>query len=204
MSFKIDSTTTCIDMDQLGRVNVCYNPPDMKSTDRGVPMDIIKTALGAFACLLASSSVNAQEAVFVIRHAEQELTGLVDAGLRPEGRERATDWATILRPSGLDLVVTTEIQRSRATGAIIAEALGVPQVEFSRGGSSGIAEFLRENYPEDVILVVGHTSTIPKMLRNFGYPDAFPISMAAYGWLFIVTPLESGPPAVTRLNINLR
>ncbi len=167
-------------------------------------MDIIKTALGAFACLLASSSVNAQEAVFVIRHAEQELTGLVDAGLLPEGRERATDWATILRPSGLDLVVTTEFQRSRATGAIIAEALEVPRVEFRHGGSSGIAEFLRENYPEDVILVVGHTSTIPKMLRSFGYRDAFPISMAAYGWLFIVTPLESGPPAVTRLNINLR
>ena len=94
-------------MDQLSRVNVCYNVSDVKSTDRGFPMNIIKTALGAFACLLASSSVNAQEAVFVIRHAEQELTGLVDAGLRPEGRERATDWATILGPSGLDLVVTT-------------------------------------------------------------------------------------------------
>ena len=108
------------------------------------PVDIIKTALVAFACLLAGSSVNAQEAVFVIRHAEQELTGKIDAGLRPEGLERATYWASILRPSGLDLVVTTEIERSRATGAIIAEALGVPRVEFSKGGSSSIAEFLRE------------------------------------------------------------
>ena len=167
-------------------------------------MNTFKTALGALACLLVSSSVNAQETVFIIRHAEQELTGLVDAGLRPEGRERATDWATILRPSGLDLVVTTEIERSRATGAIIAEALGVPRVEFSRGGSLSIAEFLRENYPEDVILVVGHSETIPKLLRSFGYPDTFPISKSAYGWLFIVTPLENGPPEVTRLNINLR
>ena len=167
-------------------------------------MNIFKTALGALACLLASSSVNAQETVFIIRHAEQELTGLRDAGLRPEGRERATDWATILRPSGLDLVVTTEIQRSRATGAIIAEALGVPRVEFSKGGSLAIAEFLQENYPEDVILVVGHSGTIPKLLRSFGYPDTFPINRAAYGWLFIVTPLENGPPAVARLNVNLR
>ena len=167
-------------------------------------MDIIKAALAAFACLLASSSVNAQEAVFVIRHAEQELTGTIDAILRPEGRERATDWATILRPSGLDLVVTTEIERSRATGTIIAEALEVPRLEFSRGASSGIAKFLRENYPEDVVLVVGHSGTIPKLLRSFGYPDTFPIGYSEYGWLFIVTPLENGPPAVTRLNINLR
>ncbi|MDC1287904.1 histidine phosphatase family protein [Gammaproteobacteria bacterium] len=167
-------------------------------------MDNIKIALGAFTLLLASSSVNAQEAVFVIRHAEQELTGLVDAGLRQEGLERATDWATILRPSGLDLVVTTEIQRSRATGAIIAEALGVPRVEFSKGASSSIAEFLRENYPEDVVLVVGHSETIPKLLRSLGYSDTFPISKSAYGWLFIVTPLENGPPAVARLNIDLR
>lgn len=167
-------------------------------------MGIIKTALGALACLLASSSVNAQEAVYVIRHAEQELTGTVDAGLRIEGRERATNWATILRPSGIDLVVTTEIKRSRATGAIIAEALGVPQVEFSKGGSSSIAKFLRESYPEDVILVVGHSGTIPKLLRSFGYSDTFPISKSAYGWLFIVTPLENGPPVVARLNINLR
>ena len=167
-------------------------------------MDIIKIALGVFTFLLASSSVNAQEAVFVIRHAEQELTGLVDAGLSQEGLERATDWATILRPSGLDLVVTTEIQRSRATGAIIAEALGVPRVEFSKGGSSSIAAFLQENYPEDVVLVVGHSGTIPKLLRSLGYSDTFPISKSAYGWLFIVTPLENGPPAVARLNINLR
>lgn len=167
-------------------------------------MDIMKTALGALACLLASSSVNAQEAVFVIRHAEQELTGGVNAGLRPEGRERAADWATILRPSGLDLVVTTEIKRSRVTGTIIAEALGVPRVEISEGASSGIAEILRESNPEDVILVVGHSSTIPKMLRSFGYADTFPISRSAYGWLFIVTPVQNGSPAVTRLNINLR
>ena len=71
----------------------------------GFPMEIMKTALAALVCLLASSSLNAQEAVFVIRHAEQELTGGVDAGLLPEGRERADYWATILRPSGLDLVV---------------------------------------------------------------------------------------------------
>jgi broad specificity phosphatase PhoE len=167
-------------------------------------MDIIKIALGAFACLLASSSVYAQEAVFVIRHAEQELTGKIDAGLRPEGLERATYWASILRPSGLDLVVTTEIERSRATGAIIAEALEVPRVEYGEGASPNIAEFLRENYPEDVILVVGHRGTIPKMLRSFGFSDTFPISRSAYGWLFVVTPLENGPPAVTRLNINLR
>jgi len=167
-------------------------------------MNTFKTALGALACLLASSSVNAQETVFVIRHAEQELTGLIDAELRSEGRERATYWATILRPSGLDLVVTTEIERSRATGAIIAEALGVPRVEFNRGGSLAIAKFLRENYPDDVILVVGHSDSIPKLLRSFGYQDTFPISTAAYGWLFIVTPLENGPPAVARLNINLR
>ena len=167
-------------------------------------MDIIKIALGVFVCLLASGSVNAQEAVFVIRHAEDELTGKIDRGLRPEGLERAADWATILRPSGIDLVVTTEIKRSQATGAIIAEALEVPQVEFSRGGSSNIAKFLRENYPEDVILVVGHSETIPKLLRSFGYQDTFPISRSAYGWLFIVTPLENGPPAVARLNINLR
>ena len=167
-------------------------------------MNIFKTALGALACLLVSSGVNAQETVFVIRHAEQELTGLIDAGLRPEGLERAADWATILRPSGLDLVVTSKVQRSRITGAIIAEALEVPRVEFSRGASLALAEFLRENYPEDVILVVGHSGTIPAVLRGFGYADTFPISESAYGWLFIVTPLENSPPAVARLNINLR
>jgi broad specificity phosphatase PhoE len=167
-------------------------------------MKIIKIALGAFACLLASSSVNAQEAVFVIRNAEQELTGKIDAGLLPEGRERATYWASILRPSGLDLVVTTEIRRSRDTGAIIAETLEVPRVEFSYGASPSIAKFMQENYPEDVVLVVGHKSSIPKILRSFGYQDTFPISRSAYGWLFIVTPRENGPPEVTRLNINLR
>ena len=167
-------------------------------------MNLMKIAVGAFACLLASSSVNAQEAVFVIRHAEDELTGEIDRGLRPEGLERAAGWARYLRPAGIDVVVTTEIKRSQETGQIIAEALEVPRVEYSRGASSSIAEFLRENYPEDVILVVGHSETIPKLLRSFGYTDTFKISRSAHGWLFIVTPLENGQPAVARLKINLR
>ena len=167
-------------------------------------MNIVKTALVAFACLLASSSLCAQEAVFVIRHAEDELTGKIDRGLRPEGLERAADWAAILRPSKIDLVVTTEIERSRLTGKIIAETLDVPRVEFNRGASAGIAKFLRENHPEEVVLVVGHSETIPHMLRSFGHPNPFKITRSAHGWLFIVTPLENGPPAVSTLNINFR
>ena len=155
----------------------------------------------AVASTLFTCAANAQETVFVIRHAEQEFTG-ADPELRPKGTERAAYWARVLEPSGLDVVVTSDLRRSQRTGAIIAEGLALERLEFGKHDYKIIVEYLRDNHPEDTILIVGHSGTISPLLREFGHSDRVSISKADYGGLFIVTPIDDASPIVTRLKVD--
>jgi broad specificity phosphatase PhoE len=151
--------------------------------------------------VLAGTCLAAQEAVFVIRHAEQDVFSS-DPGLRPEGRDRARAWARVLAPTGLDVVVTSDLRRSRSTGALVAEALGIPRVEFGKSDYEAIRDFLRESYPEGRVLIIGHSGTISSLLRSFGHTEYVRVSKSDYGGLFIVAPAETGAPMVTRLSIE--
>ncbi|WP_425441127.1 histidine phosphatase family protein [Ruegeria marina] len=58
----------------------------------------------------------AQQAVFLVRHGEKELSG-TDPALIPEGRHRADNWARMLRNAKLEAIVTSDASESGKPGA---------------------------------------------------------------------------------------
>mgnify|MGYP001554835021 CR=1 FL=1 len=82
------------------------------------------------AAMLLATSVNAQEVLFIIRHAEKEVTG-DDPGLTQEGRARSAAWASLLGHAEIDHVITTDARRSQQTGDIIAQVLGLAQTQIA-------------------------------------------------------------------------
>jgi hypothetical protein len=50
-----------------------------------------------------------------------------------------------------------------------------------------------------VVLVVGHSDTVPAILRLMGHPDPVTIAHAEHDNLFVVVPHAAGPPSVVRL-----
>ena len=66
----------------------------------------------------------AQEVVYLIRHAEKELSGN-DPSITEQGRARAGAWAEVLQYVGLDVVFTSDAKRTQQTGQIIADKLGL-------------------------------------------------------------------------------
>jgi hypothetical protein len=50
----------------------------------------------------------------------------------------------------------------------------------------------------DVVLVVGHDSTIPRILELFGHRPRVTIGPNEYDNLFVIVPKEDSPPAVIR------
>jgi broad specificity phosphatase PhoE len=82
--------------------------------------------------------------LFLIRHGETEwnsdrrIQGSVDVPLSAAGREQAAALAQdlVARGLGADRLYTSDLQRSRETGTIIAEGLGIDSV--------GVSPLLRE------------------------------------------------------------
>ncbi len=125
--------------------------------------------------LFAASSVAAQT-VYLVRHAEK-ADASSDPVLSEAGQARATALATLLAEVHPGHVFTSPLQRTRLTAAPTADfhSVTLEPVGFDGGTAAhvaAIADRVRA-LPEDaVVLVVGHSNTIPLIARALGYAEA--------------------------------
>jgi len=137
--------------------------------------------------MLLATSVNAQEVLFIIRHAEKEVAG-EDPGLTQDGRARSAAWASFLKYAEIDHVITTDARRSQQTGDIIAQALGLAQSQIPIQDVTGLIDALEFEHSDDRVLIVGHTETIPSILSRIGHPGTLQIDQEDFSNLFVFSP----------------
>lgn len=150
-------------------------------------------AAALFAALAPFSPAEAQEMVFVMRHAEKEFTG-ADPHLSDAGRKRAHDWAAFLSNADIDIVINTDATRSRETGEIIAMSLDADRAEVPMADVTGLVDLLDFDHAADRVLVVAHTETIPAILQRLGAPEIAPIAADDYANMYVVVAAD-GPAA---------
>jgi len=167
-------------------------------------------ALAACVLLVAPRTAAAQESIIIVRHAERQ-TGDGDDPLSEAGRHRAERLATTLKDAGVTHIFVTDRRRTLETAQPLArlhhlQATPVAIPAGPRGAlnpselqvRATIAAMAR--LPRTaVVLVVGHSDTVPIFLRRLGYPPEITIPENEFDNLFIVTPRASRPPAVVRL-----
>lgn len=172
---------------------------------------------GAVLALLASLSVGAirpavaQSApvpsagpslVLVVRHAEK-ADNSDDPVLSAAGTARAEALAEALRDARVDHVIVTHRQRTRLTAGPVLAARGLtPEVvPFGRSMTehvAAVAEAVRRRRGE-VVLVVGHSNTVPMIVHALGGPRLPDLCDARYAALFAVVP---GAPEGGRLVVS--
>jgi broad specificity phosphatase PhoE len=161
-------------------------------------------AAGAFlviGAVLAGPFVTAaaaQEAVYVVRHAERvddEKLSLLSA----EGHARAARLAGILRDAGITRIFVTEYERTAQTAAPLAERLGLTPAVVPTGEMGALLEKLRAAGPKARVLVAGHSDTVPALLKALGCAEPITIAKAEYDNLFVVVAGGTSGPACLRL-----
>lgn len=154
--------------------------------------------LGALGVGLATAAASpAQTAVFVVRHAEKASDASDrDVPLSEEGKARAERLAVMLRDAGVTAIYSTDTVRTRSTAEPLARAGGRTVRIYSE--VSALAEQLRHE-PEAVVLVVGHSNTVPQLLTAFGVRATIEIGDREFDSLFVVVPRASGEPVFFRL-----
>ncbi len=127
----------------------------------------------------------APRTILLVRHAEREQAPMdQDPPLTAAGRARAQRLATMLARAKVTAIMTTRFQRSRDTAAPLASALKVqPEVESETGAV--IAKLKART--DDTVLVVGHSDTVPDIIKAFGGP-AVTIADDEFDDLFVLEP----------------
>jgi broad specificity phosphatase PhoE len=143
----------------------------------------------------------AQQAVIVVRHAENNGDTLTEAGLA-----RARRLAEVLADAGVRAIYTTDTKRTRGTAAPLAAARGLKVQLYDVGHSPkgvdarAFAATLRTTHPDDVVLVVGHSDTIGGIVKALGCAEEVTIAAPDYDNLLVVVPKGAGAATLVRLS----
>ncbi|MGE5244784.1 MAG: histidine phosphatase family protein [Betaproteobacteria bacterium] len=150
------------------------------------------------AVLAPARAAVAQEAVFLVRHAERADSS-ADSPLSPAGRRRAARLADLLKDAGITAIYTTDFRRTIQTAAPLARASRVEAVALPAADRDALLAKIRSAGAHDRLLVVGHSNTVPDILRALGVETPVTIGEAEYDNLFVVIPERGEAPHLLRL-----
>ncbi|MEO5823553.1 MAG: histidine phosphatase family protein [Vicinamibacteraceae bacterium] len=150
------------------------------------------------AVLTAALHASAQQAVIVVRHAEK-ADQTPDTALSAKGRARAKALADLLRSAGVTHIITSEFQRTRDTAAPLAAALGLTIEQVPARDLPALSARIRALDPASIVVVVGHSNTIPPMLTVLGWPNQLDLHEGDYDNIFVLAPHPGQRASMVRL-----
>lgn len=164
------------------------------------PNWMLTAAITTALAIVGPQPASAQAVIFLVRHAEKAASPAGDPGLSTEGMQRAEALRDLLKDAGVKAIITSPATRTKETAKPLATALGItPAVDPMDDPKTLVAKL--HALPRGAnVLVVGHSNTVPELLKALGHDSTITIGEAEFDNLFIVTSGEATRPTVTRLH----
>jgi len=145
--------------------------------------------------------------IIFVRHAEKELNSGDDAALSDAGRRRVTELTRQLVDAdvvaGIDAIYTTPFRRARETARPLAEALNLQMNTYDAADRETVLETILKNHKGKIILVVGHSDTLPVLIANLGASkNVPPINELEYDNIYIISIPWFGKTKTIRLRFG--
>jgi broad specificity phosphatase PhoE len=157
-------------------------------------MKSLRALVTACALLLMAAQASAQQVISVVRHAERAsapsgqtaTAGMMadDPPITPAGEQRAARLASMLASAGIRHVFTSEYLRTRQTAAPLAAKLGLTPAAVPAKDPDALLARIRG--ADGNVLVVGHSNTVPDLLKKLGVSGTVTIADGDYDNLFVV------------------
>jgi broad specificity phosphatase PhoE len=152
---------------------------------------LTKICLPLLSCLLALPAQAEPDLVVLVRHAERAAAPAGDPALTAAGQQRALALADALADAGVTAILTTEFKRSIDTAAVLAKQRGLtPELIAARGGDTAThiaAVVAAARRLSGVVLVVGHSNTVPAIAAALGAPRLADFCETSFGHLWVLT-----------------
>lgn len=147
--------------------------------------------------LASSVPAEAQRAVFVVRHAEK-VDNSRDPELSEAGKTRAATLARMLKDAGITAIYSSDFKRTIHTADPLAALLNMQTTVLGHDPDT-VVQKVRSHRPTDTVLVVGHSDTVPLILKGLGCAETIVIGDTEYDNLFAVVPAGAREPVLLRL-----
>jgi phosphohistidine phosphatase SixA len=153
--------------------------------------------------------------VFLVRHAEKEVTPPEDPALTEAGKARAQTLAQVLAGAGIKTIYTSQFLRTRQTAEPLAKQLGIetttlavkmdsrnPRLVADESFSEVVSKTLER--AGETILIVGHSNTLAEIIKRLGGDRVPSVDDKEFDDLFVVTVYAKGKAKVLRLKYGNR
>jgi broad specificity phosphatase PhoE len=158
----------------------------------------LSAAAAVFCFTTLAAPAFAQKAIVVVRHAEK-VDESADPLLSAAGTARAENLAKVLRTMDVKAVYTTQYQRTWLTAEPLMKAQTLQPIKVQANAAPELIDRMKKEHPADVVLTVGHSNSVPNILKLLGVTEEIKIADTEFDNLFIVVPNASGPPTLLRL-----
>lgn len=148
--------------------------------------------------------LQATTTVIFVRHAEKALIPADNPGLTEAGKNRAAELARQLVDAdvvaGVDAIYSTSYRRTEETVQPVATALGLPITPYDAQNTETIMDTIVKDHKGKIVLVVGHSNTVPALIGNMGASKKVPeINENEYDNIYIVSIPWFGKTKTIRL-----
>ncbi len=143
-----------------------------------------------------------------VRHAERAGPSAEDPGLTPTGQRRAAELARQLVDAdvvaGVDAIYSTPFRRTKETAQPVADALDLPiNIYDPSDDDEALVDKMVRDHKGKIILVVGHSNTLPTMIAALGASKKVPpIAEMEYDNIYIISIPWFGKTKTIRLRFG--
>ena len=147
--------------------------------------------------------------IFLVRHAEREAEPQQDPALNQKGVARSQELARLLAAAGIKAIYTSQFARTKQTGEPLANKLGLIVTPISLKTNPNNPRQIAEESTKEVVnkildstgdvLLVGHSNSIPDVIKMLGGDVVPTIDDRQFDNLFIVTVYAKGKAKVTQI-----
>jgi broad specificity phosphatase PhoE len=158
-----------------------------------------------------NESVFIIKTVFLVRHAERADEPRQDPPLTEKGVARSEALARLLSTADIKAIYTSQFARTKLTAEPLAKQLGITATAISLKTSPSNPRAIAEESAKEIVdkimlsqqggsvLVVGHSNSIPDVIKMLGGNDVPTIDEKKFDDLFFVTVYANGRAKVVHL-----
>lgn len=159
---------------------------------------LLFSALAGTSNIARAQSASGPSLVVLVRHAEKAAEPAGDPPLSPAGQARAQALLDALAGMAPTAIFTSPTKRTNETAGLVAAKYGVTPVAIplTGGGAAHVAAVADAVKKQSgIVLVVGHSNTIPAIVKALGGPALPDLCDSMYSTLFVLQPGTAGKPA---------
>lgn len=152
------------------------NQRRLRRRRRRIQAVIIYVAIAIGLALFFESQ--ATTTMIFVRHAEKASQPADDPGLSEAGHRRVAELTRQLVDAdvvaGVDAIYSTPFKRNQETAQGVADALDLPVHIYSPDDNEAVLATILKNHKGKIILVVGHSNTVPTLMADLGASKKVP------------------------------